>query len=237
MTPASRWRTTRRWKGKLVQFNVNPIKLANLLHNAMLLAEVPKGTKGIDLILLEVGEHKLTAMAAGTHTAGAGSIDLSSPNEEGGGSVLITAAEAKELQSTAVLRGTSSAKDAAVVVEISEEGVEYTDSDGTVYTANLVITYADRDLCALPDADPYGESSDHWDILETMLAAAPKEAISMSFNQKAIAVLGKLKPPREFVTFKMGAGRFATAYTEGWRIVIGDQRPDLKALEELSIRR
>lgn len=215
----------------MVQVTVVPKELADLLHNAAILAEVPEDTLGLDLVLLEVSEHKLTALAAGSHTAGRGSIDLVGDNEQGEASVMITADEAMALQSA--VRKTSSAKSAAIIVTIDEEGQEYHTEDGDSYLANFIVTWKDEDLCALPDVDPEGVTSDHWDLLEEMLAMQPEPVSSISFTQKSIGVLGKLKPPREFVTLKMNSGRYCTAYTEGWTIAIADSRPDLKALADL----
>lgn len=215
----------------MAQVSVVPMYLADLLYNAAILAEVPKNTKGLDLVLLEATDDKLTASAAGSHTAGRGAIDLLGPNEEGPASVLITAAEAMELQSE--VRKTSRSKTAAIIITIDEDGLNYHDEDGNAFPANLVVTWQGNDLCALEDVDPEGVTSPWWDLLDEYMEAQPKEAISMSFSQKAIGLLGKLKPPRDHITLKMGDGRFATAYTEGWVVVIADQRPDKKLLDEL----
>lgn len=217
----------------MTSFNVNPLELANLLHNAAILADAPEGTHGVEYILLEVTEHKLKAYAAGGHTAGLGAIDLSAENDQGSASVVITREEAEYLQSGKAIRGTTTSKKEQIIVEISEEGKPYTTADGVQYLANLIISWKGQDFCAIQDADPSGELSDHWELVDTLVKETGAEVPRISFHQKTIAVLGKIKPPQDFVTLRPGIERTALALVGNWIIVIGDSRPNLSDLQAL----
>lgn len=209
----------------MVQVNVNPKHLADLLYNASLLADAPEGTNGVEYVLLEVGETKLKAYAAGSHTAGYGAIDLAKENDQGTFSVVITKAEAIDLQS--MVRRTSSAKSAVVVVDIDEDGQPYAHPEYGEYTANLVITYGNEDICAIEDADPDGVLTDHWDRVEELCKQREVgDTTSVTFKASSLAVVSKFKPPREFLTLKTTKERFAMVVTEGWVVVVGDARPD-----------
>jgi hypothetical protein len=203
----------------LVQVNVHPRALADLLWNASLLAEAPDNTNGMEYVLLEVNENKLKAYAPGSHVAGWGAIDLNKVNEQGEASAVITRNEAIDLQS--MLRKESGAKAAQVIVEISEDGVEY---DGAL--ANLVITGASATICALEDADPDGVLSDHWDHLEELCARRESEGTdTITFKTDVLGILKKLKPPRDFLTMRLSKERYVQVTTEGWIIVVADARP------------
>lgn len=214
----------------MVQVNVNPKQLADLLFNAHLLSEVPTGTHGIEMILLEVTGWKLRAYAAGSHTAGCGAIDLIKENEEPSESVVITRAEAETLQK--LVRATSSAKGAQIIVEISEDGVAYADENDQEYTANMVVTWNDDDLCALQDADPEGACSANWERLDELVLDSGKSVERLSFTGKSIGVLNKIKPAQEYITLRPGKERTAVALAGNWRVVIGDSRPDPSILTE-----
>lgn len=208
----------------MVQVNVHPRQLADLLWNAQLLAEAPEGTRGAEYILLEVGDTKLKAYAPGSHVAGWGAIELSKPNEDGEASVVITRNEAIDLQS--MLRKESGAKSAVVIVQIEEDGVPYSYEGDEQGVVNFIVSGANSDLCALEDADPDGVLSDHWDHLEMlcdMRESGPVETIT--FRTDVLATVAKFKPKRDFLTMRTGKTRHVQVTTEGWIIVVGDARP------------
>lgn len=203
----------------MVEVNIHPRQLADLLWNASLLAEAPEGTNGAEYILLEVGESNLKAYAPGSHVAGWGVIPLSKENDQGEASVVITRNEAIDIQS--MLRKESGAKSAAVVVTIDEDGTPYNNT-----LVNLIITGADKDICALEDADPEGVLGDHWDHLDAMTdlrESGPLETIT--FKMDVLGVLKKFKPPREFITMRTSKQRFVQVTLEGWVVIVGDARP------------
>lgn len=182
----------------MTQFNIQTSRFGNLLSNAVALSYGPAANPGFDSILISVDGAELSVYGQGRHTAGVGRAEL----DKGAGeaSACITRDQAEALASA--IGKLSKAKDATLIVEIDEDGrpFDMEDEAGQVVTevVNLVVTFENDTICALPDSDPDAAGGTFWDHIDEYDGEAPDNPAwegPLALGTRSLVMLNKLKPP------------------------------------------
>lgn len=182
-----------------VSFSINPITLANMLTNAVEISKEANGIETPDAVLLAYQPASdglsgvLLVYGCGRYAAGRqmASIEGLLPSSESL-SLSIGRDYAAELSSQ--LRKTSRAADTRIGVAMHSTAVEGLHPEtGTSTWGNLVVTYGDKWLGHLHDADPSGKYDAIWARVDELAVVEGQQMPGVTLQTAVLGRIGKLK--------------------------------------------
>ena len=181
-----------------VSLAIKPLDLANLLTNAV---EISKESARIEVpsaILLAYQPSadglagSVLSYGCGRYAAGRTRAFLDGLPSSEAMSVSLTREHAEELASA--LRKTSRAQEVRVGVSMSDVAVERINPEtGGASWGNLAISYQDKYLAVLHDADPNGKYDQIWSRMDDLAADAGSPVAGVALMTAVVGRLGKMK--------------------------------------------
>lgn len=181
-----------------VSLAIKPLDLANLLTNAVEISKEAARIQTPQTVLLAYQPSAdglmgtLLSYGCGRYAAGRTRAHLDGLPSTEAMFVSITREHAEELASA--LRKTSRAQEVRVGVTISEVAVERINPEtGGASWGNLAVSYRDKYLAVLHDADPTGKYDQIWQRIDDLAAVDGEAVANVALLTSVLSRLGKMK--------------------------------------------